>query len=101
MGHAPGGPTWNGCACRPAYGGVRHLERWAIVTNGPLFRSKTEQRLAEPGGSKLDSEVIMDEQNITALCAGPITVDPGTDTVNFLHYTAYDCFEEKRQAYLP
>ena len=75
---------------------------WVNYAFRSLSSKELQHALAiEPGGSELDNELIMDEQNITALCAGLITVDPGTDTVNFVHYTAYDYFEEKGQAYFP
>lgn len=70
---------------------------WFKHTFRSLSLKELQHTLAiEPGGSELDNELIMDEQNIIALCAGLITVDPGIDTVNFVHYIAYDYFEENR-----
>lgn len=75
---------------------------WVNYAFRSLSLKELQHALAiEPGGSELDNELIMDEQNITALCAGLITVDPGADTVNFVHFTAYDYFKEKRQAHFP
>ena len=43
----------------------------------------------------------MNKQNIIALYAGLITVDPNTDTVNFIYYTVYNYFKKKGQVYFP
>ena len=75
---------------------------WVNHAFRPLSLRELQHALAvEPGGTELDEELIMDEGNITALCAGLIVVDLGTQAVSFVHYTAYNYFEEKRQAYFP
>ena len=55
----------------------------------------------EPGDTKLDNELVMDGQNITALCAGLVVVDQGTNVVNLVHYTTKNYFEETRSTYFP
>lgn len=63
---------------------------WVNYAFRSLSSKELQHALAiEPGGSELDNELIMDEQNITALCAGLITVDPGTDTVNFVYFSIF------------
>ena len=79
-----------------------HTLAWVNYAFRSLSLKELQHALAiEPGSSELDEELIMDAQSITALCAGLITVEPGTDVVNFVHYTAYDYFEDKRQIYFP
>ena len=75
---------------------------WVNYAFRSLSLKELQHALAiEPGSCELDDELIMDAQSITALCAGLITVEPGTDMVNFVHYTACDYFEDKRQIHFP
>lgn len=55
----------------------------------------------EPGDIELDEEIMLDGWSITALCAGLITIDSTTDAVNFVHYTTYDYFEDRRRIHFP
>lgn len=56
-------------------------------------------RAVEPGDSKLDEESLMDASSITALCAGLIVIDKGTDDVNLVHYSTKSYFENTRQKF--
>lgn len=70
------------------------------------FRSLSVQELQhalviEPGHSELDEELLLDAQSITALCAGLVVVEPETNVVNLVHYTAKNYFENIRSVRFP
>ncbi|KAK0728080.1 hypothetical protein B0T26DRAFT_672672 [Lasiosphaeria miniovina] len=69
-----------------------------------VFRSLSLRELqhalaVEPGDSKLDDELLMDAQSITALCAGLVVIDKATDKAILVHYSAKSYFENTRQKY--
>lgn len=75
---------------------------WISYAFRSLSLRELQHALAiEPEDPELDEELIMDGRSITALCAGLVTIDPGTDAVNLVHYTARKYFEDKREVYFP
>lgn len=75
---------------------------WLTYVFRSLSLRELQHALAiEPGHVELDEELIMDGQSITALCAGLVIVDQGTNVVNLVHYTTKKYFEETRYAYFP
>jgi ankyrin repeat protein len=75
---------------------------WLTYAFRSLSLRELQHALAiEPGNVELDEELIMDGQSITALCAGLVIVDQGTNVVNLVHYTTKKYFEETRYAYFP
>ena len=75
---------------------------WISYAFRSLSLRELQHALAiEPEDPELDEELIMDGRSITALCAGLVTIDPGTDAVNLVHYTAKKYFEDKREVYFP
>src|SRR5277367_3146595 len=75
---------------------------WLTYAFRSLSLRELQHALAiEPGNVELDEELVMDGQSITALCAGLVIVDQGTNVVNLVHYTAKKYFEETRSTYFP
>jgi ankyrin repeat protein len=75
---------------------------WVSYTFRPLRLKELQHALAiEPGVEELDEEMVLDEQSITALCAGLVVIDTGTDAVNLVHYTTKSYLEDKRQVFFP
>jgi ankyrin repeat protein len=75
---------------------------WLTYAFRSLSLRELQHALAiEPGNIELDEELIMDGQSITALCAGLVIVDQGTNLVNLVHYTTRKYFEETRSTYFP
>ncbi len=87
----------------PEYRGIA-LKTLAWITYA--FRSLSMKELQhalalEPTDKELDEELVMDGHSITALCAGLVVLDPATDNVNLVHYTAKHYFENNRHIYFP
>ncbi|MCJ1401500.1 hypothetical protein MMC11_004714 [Xylographa trunciseda] len=75
---------------------------WLSYAFRSLSLRELQHALAiEPGDTVLDDETIMDGQSITALCAGLVVVDQGTNVVNLVHYTTKNYFEKTRSTYFP
>jgi ankyrin repeat protein len=75
---------------------------WLTYAFRSLSLRELQHALAiEPGNVELDEELVMDGQSITALCAGLVIVDQGTNVVNLVHYTTKKYFEETRSTYFP
>lgn len=75
---------------------------WVSYAFRSLSLGELQHALAiEPESSRLDEEDIMDGSSITALCAGLVVVDQGTNTVTLVHYTAKNYFEDIRASRFP
>lgn len=75
---------------------------WVCYALRTLSIQELQHALAvEPGHTELDSELLVDGTNITALCAGLIVIDPGSNMVNLVHYTAKNYFEQIRTIRFP
>ncbi len=75
---------------------------WLSYAFRSLSLRELQHALAiEPGDTELDDELLMDGQSITALCAGLVIVDQGTNVVNLVHYTTKKYFEEIRHIHFP
>jgi ankyrin repeat protein len=75
---------------------------WVSYAFRSLYLKELQHALAiEPGDTDLDEELVMDGQNITALCAGLVIVDQRSNVVNLVHYTAKKYFENIRHIRFP
>lgn len=75
---------------------------WVSYAFRPLSLGELQHALAiEPNRTELDEEDIMDGTSITALCAGLVVIDPGTNIVNLVHYTTKSYFESIRSVRFP
>lgn len=75
---------------------------WVSYSFRSLSLKELQHALAvEPGDTDLDEELVMDGHSITALCAGLVIIDLGTDAVNLVHYTTKKYFEDTRKVYFP
>ena len=75
---------------------------WLSYAFRSLSLGELQHALAiEPNSTRLDEEDIMDGNSITALCAGLVVVDQGTNTVTFVHYTTSKYFEDMRAGRFP
>ncbi|KAH0564805.1 hypothetical protein GP486_001807 [Trichoglossum hirsutum] len=75
---------------------------WVSYAFRSLYLKELQHALAiEPGDTELDEELVMDGQNITALCAGLVTIDQRSNVVNLVHYTTKKYFESIRRARFP
>ena len=75
---------------------------WVSYTFRALHVSELQHALAiEPEDTELNEELLMDGQSITALCAGLVRIDKGTNLVNLVHYSAKSYFEDCRHILFP
>ena len=75
---------------------------WVSYAFRPLTVRELQHALAiEPDSGALDEEDIIEETNITALCAGLVIIDPGRNAVTLVHYTAKNYFESIRATRFP
>ena len=75
---------------------------WVSYAFRPLsLRELQHALMVEPGNSNLDEELLLDEQSITALCAGLVIVEPNSKAVNLVHYTTKKYFENIRLIRFP
>ena len=75
---------------------------WMSYALRSLSLGELQHALAiEPSDTVLDEELLMDGQGITALCAGLVVVDHGTNMVNLVHYSTKDYFEKNREKVFP
>lgn len=75
---------------------------WVCYALRPLTVRELQHAIAiEPEIAELDDESLIEPSNITALCAGLIVVDVGTDTVNTVHHTAKRHLESIRTHRFP
>lgn len=75
---------------------------WISYAFRSLSLGELQHALAiEPESTRLDEEDIMDGNSITALCAGLVVIDQGTNTVTLVHYTASKYFEDVRAYRFP
>lgn len=75
---------------------------WVSYAFRPLsLRELQHALMVEPGNSTLDEELLLDEQSITALCAGLVVVEPNNKAVNLVHYTTKKYFENIRLVRFP
>lgn len=70
---------------------------WVSYTFRSLSLKELQHAVAiRPGDTQLDQELIMDGSHITALCAGLVILDQRTSTVNWVHYSTKNYFEQIR-----
>ena len=75
---------------------------WVSYAFRPLSVGELQHALAiEPGSAHLDEEDILDGNSITALCAGLVVIDQGTNVVTLVHYTTKNYFENVREDRFP
>ena len=75
---------------------------WVSYAFRPLSVGELQHALAiEPGSAQLDEEDILDGNSITALCAGLVIIDQGTNIVTLVHYTTKNYFENIRENRFP
>ncbi|KAH0536013.1 hypothetical protein FGG08_007096 [Glutinoglossum americanum] len=75
---------------------------WVSYAFRSLSLRELQHALAiEPGDADLDEELVMDGQNITALCAGLVIIDQRSNIVNLVHYTTKNYFENIRHVRFP
>ena len=75
---------------------------WVSYAYRPLSVGELQHALAiEPGSAQLDEEDILDGNSITALCAGLVIIDQGTNVVTLVHYTTKNYFENIRENRFP
>ena len=75
---------------------------WVSYAFRSLSLGELQHALAiEPESTRIDEEDMIDGNSITALCAGLVVVDQGTNTVTLVHYTASKYFEDVRANRFP
>lgn len=75
---------------------------WVSYAFRSLSLGELQHALAiEAESTRLDEEDVMDGNSITALCAGLVVIDQGTNTVTLVHYTAKKYFEDIRANRFP
>ena len=69
---------------------------WVTHAKRPLTIREIQHALAvEPDQSDLDEEVMVDEELLTTVCLGLITVDQTSGELRLIHYTAQNYFEKQ------
>jgi len=75
---------------------------WVSYAFRSLSLRELQHALAiEPGDTELDEELMIDGQSITALCAGLVVVDQGTNQVTLVHCSTKHYFAEIRHVRFP
>ncbi len=75
---------------------------WISYTLRPLAVEELRHALGvEPEESEFDEENLIDEGDLIAVCAGLVTMEPESQIVRVVHYTAQDYFEKIRDARWP
>ena len=75
---------------------------WVSYASRSLSVEELQHALAiEPGDEKLDEELLMEGQSITALCAGLVVIDQASNIVTLVHYTTKKYFEDIRASKFP
>jgi hypothetical protein len=54
-----------------------------------------------PGETKIDPDALPEEEDLTAFCAGLVQIDPESQTIRMVHYTAHEYFSEIRHIRYP
>ncbi|KAM0717822.1 hypothetical protein Q7P37_006154 [Cladosporium fusiforme] len=57
--------------------------------------------MIEPGDTELDKDNILEIEDVTAICAGLITIDEESGTVRFVHYTTQEYLQRNQHNWLP
>jgi ankyrin repeat protein len=75
---------------------------WISCAKRPLTVEELQHALAiTPESTDIDEEDFMDEEIITSVCAGLVTVDNEGDIIRLVHYTTQEYLEVIRNTRLP
>ncbi|KAI9770937.1 MAG: hypothetical protein M1840_002641 [Geoglossum simile] len=75
---------------------------WISFALRPLTLKELQHALAvEPDETDLDEENLPDEELLTSVCAGLVTVDQESDIIRLVHYTTQEYFERIRTTRFP
>lgn len=81
---------------------AQRILSWVSYASRPLGVEELRQALAvEPGEDELDSENMPDEDILTSVCEGLVTIDRTSSVVRLVHYTTQEYFERMRRQLFP
>jgi ankyrin repeat protein len=75
---------------------------WMVCAKRQLTLPELRHALAfEVGDPQLDLENLPLPQDIVSVCAGLVTIDPGSGIISMVHYTTQEYFERTRNQWFP
>jgi len=75
---------------------------WISYALRPLTVKEIQHALAiQPGEKSIDEEALLDEDLITHVCAGLVTIDRESDVIRLVHFTMQEYFERNRRNIFP
>ena len=67
---------------------------WIVYANRPLHIEEVQHALAiEPELTDIDDEALIDEELLTSVCMGLVTVDRDSKIIRLIHYTSQEYLE--------
>lgn len=74
---------------------------WVVYAIWPLSPWELQHALAiKPGKDSIDEDDFADPTDVISLCAGLVTINEGTNTVQLVHYTTKEFFENNRPEWM-
>ncbi|TFK17756.1 ankyrin [Coprinopsis marcescibilis] len=74
---------------------ARRALAWLVYAQGSLTVDDLRHALAvDPSNFTFDSELLVDADTLISLCCGLITLEPETEMVRLVHYTAKDILDK-------
>jgi ankyrin repeat protein len=81
---------------------AREVISWIVYAERALTTTELRHALAvQLGGTSLDSDNMLDTEDIVSVCAGLVTVDKKSNIIRLVHYTAQEYFERTRGVWSP
>ncbi|KAI9702255.1 MAG: hypothetical protein M1820_006187 [Bogoriella megaspora] len=81
---------------------ARRVISWITYAKRPLLTDELRHALAVNIGDKeLDSENLLDTEDLAAFCAGLVTIDAKSKVIRLVHYTTQEFFERECSSWNP
>ncbi|OAL55039.1 hypothetical protein IQ07DRAFT_531702, partial [Pyrenochaeta sp. DS3sAY3a] len=74
---------------------------WITLAERPMTSTELQHALAVEQGIPFDAENIIEIEDILSVCAGLVVLDPATQILRFLHFTAQTYFENLLPTWYP
>ena len=75
---------------------------WIVYSNRPLHIEEVQHALAvAPELTDFDDEALIDEELLTSVCMGLVTVDRDSKIIRLIHHTTQEYLERKGLQYFP
>lgn len=81
---------------------AKRILSWISSALRPLTVGELQYALAiEPGSKKLDEDILPDKDLLVSVCAGLVAIDPKSNIIRLVHYTAQEYLASFRTVLLP